>query len=255
MLIEQNRLRILRVLFWFFFSLIGVVFFSKIKLHKIFGTPFHFSLLTIFGPNIEPFGGALVSITVFTLGRLIQILLGFSKGTTYLSYIVYLPMIFASHYFAKLVNYQYNRGRPAYPVIIPLLAMVFFILHPIGRAVWYYSLYWLIPMVIYLFANKLDTFKYEPLRIYLYALAATYIDHAIGSVMYLYALNIPAIYWNMALPYVPLERAVFALGITLMYYFIREAINALRPVIEINVFSLSLEEEVSKTSIASAQLE
>ena len=233
--------------FWLLFSLIGVVFFSKIKFHRIFGTPFQFSLLTIFGPNVEVFGGFTVSLIVFTLGRIIQILLGFSKGSSALLYIVYFPLFFASHYFSKLVDARHS-SRPKYPLLIPLVAILLFILHPIGRVVWYFSLFWAIPIVIYYLAPKIDQLGLGVPRIFIFALAATYIDHAIGSIIFLYTLNIPAEYWVMAIPYVPLERTVFALGITAMYFFLKETINALSPTIAINIYNINVIERREQES-------
>ncbi|MCR8433322.1 MAG: hypothetical protein NDP24_03750, partial [Crenarchaeota archaeon] len=83
-------------------------------------------------------------------------------------------------------------------------------------------------------------------KIYLYSLGATFIDHCVGSVMFLYAFNIPAIYWNMAIPLVIIERALFAGGITLLYLFLRKAIPPLR---EVYVLGLVATPEATPESI------
>jgi hypothetical protein len=85
---------------------------------------------------------------------------------------------------------------------VPLACMALFALHPIGGQVWWYSLFWLIPVAARFSGRLLPR-----------ALGATFTAHAVGSVAYLYAFNIPAQVWA-ALPLtVVFERTVFALGI------------------------------------------
>ena len=91
--------------------------------------------------------------------------------------------------------------------IIPLVAMVFFIMHPEGRGAWYYSLYWLIPFVTS-FAKR---------SLVLNSLGATFTAHSIGSVAFLYAFSLPTAMWIGLIPIVFLERMLFTGGIAVSY--------------------------------------
>ncbi len=115
-------------------------------------------------------------------------------------------------------------------MIIPSIAcMILFVLHPIGRTVWYYSLFWTIPIFIALFKSKTDVLlKIKSFKVYAYALGSAYVDHAIGSIIYLYYLNIPAKFWTQAIPLTFIERLIIAGGITLSYFSVRFAIKSLK---------------------------
>ncbi len=96
-------------------------------------------------------------------------------------------------------------------VVIPLLAMIMFCMHPVGNQAFYYSWYWFIPMGIYFFVK--DT-------IYSRALAASFVAHAIGSVVWLYTGTLPAETWMALVPLVIVERLIIAAGmIGFMYLF------------------------------------
>ncbi len=97
-------------------------------------------------------------------------------------------------------------------VLLPLLAITLFCIHPIGSKAYLYSFYWFIPIAIY-FVNKIA--KYN--SIYLTALTATFIAHAVGSVIWLYVLNLNEIVWNSLIPIVAVERLVFSAGMSLIF--------------------------------------
>ena len=54
-------------------------------------------------------------------------------------------------------------------------------------------------------------------KIYGYSLGSAFVDHAIGSVIYLYLLKIPANFWIEAIPMTIIERLMIAAGIELFY--------------------------------------
>ena len=97
-------------------------------------------------------------------------------------------------------------------VVVPLCAMMLFCVHPIGTQAFYYSWYWFIPMIIYFFVQ--DT-------IYSRALAASFLAHAVGSVVWLYAGNIPAEIWIALIPLVAVERLIIAAGMVGFIYLFR----------------------------------
>ena len=109
-------------------------------------------------------------------------------------------------------------------------------------------MFWLIPIVIWALAPRIENLlrrKDIPV-IYMYALAATYVDHAIGSILFLYMVGIPAIYWRIAMPYVPLERAIYALGITLFYIFIKKGLESMHTVVALGVVQIQVVEPTDR---------
>jgi hypothetical protein len=93
-------------------------------------------------------------------------------------------------------------------LFLPALCMVAFIAHPVGGSAWAYTLYWFIPMALYFVPKK---------SFFLDALASTFIAHAVGSALFIYAEPMTAAVWLGLIPIVAIERLVFASGMTLVY--------------------------------------
>jgi len=88
-------------------------------------------------------------------------------------------------------------------LLLPSIAMILFSIHPIGNQVFYYALYWLIPMIIYIFIQD---------NVYSRALSASFIAHAVGSVVWLYYGQVSAQEWTALIPIVIIERCFIAVG-------------------------------------------
>ncbi len=86
---------------------------------------------------------------------------------------------------------------------LPVSAMILFVLHPIGLQAWWYAGYWFIPMLIYFFVQD---------SIYSRACAASFVAHAIGSIIWLYQGCISAEVWMALIPIVAIERLLIAAG-------------------------------------------
>ena len=86
--------------------------------------------------------------------------------------------------------------------------MLLFWMHPIGRQAGFYPLYWLIPVAAAFYKQN----------IFARSLGATFTAHAVGSVAFLYAFNLPFEVWAALIPVVAVERLAFASGITVSYY-------------------------------------
>jgi len=126
------------------------------------------------------------------------------KEFTLINLLRLLPMVFAAVYFGS---------KKKENVFVALACMALFWLHPEGGQAWAYALFWLIPIAAkYLAANNLVA----------QSLGATFTAHAVGSVAFLYALNIPAATWWALIPVTAMERALFAGGIAVSYL----AVNA-----------------------------
>ena len=94
---------------------------------------------------------------------------------------------------------------------IPLAAMAAFVFHPaiFGTIAMAYALWWTIPIAAAIL----------PKNLFLRSLGATFNQHAVGSVLFLYfvpGLANPAI-WIALIPVVAVERLVFASGISVSY--------------------------------------
>jgi hypothetical protein len=105
-----------------------------------------------------------------------------------------------------------QRRHVSTSVGLPLLAMILFCLHPVGSQAFYYSWYWFIPMIIYWFVQD---------SLYSRALSASFVAHAIGSVIWLYTGTISAQTWTALIPLVAVERLLIAGGMICSVYVFR----------------------------------
>ena len=86
---------------------------------------------------------------------------------------------------------------------LPCLAILLFSTHAVGSQAFYYAWYWFIPMIIYFFAQDSLIFR---------AISASFVAHAVGSVIWLYTGNIGAATWMALIPLVACERLLIAAG-------------------------------------------
>lgn len=168
----------------------------------------YFTFFQFFGPITGAFLGPIFgAITVLFTEILNYIVLG--KTFDVINIIRLFPMIFAAIYFAvasKTFTEKINASK-ALSVIVPLTAITVFILHPIGREVWFFSLYWLIPIIALFFAKNL----------FIRSLGTTFTAHAVGSALWIYTVPMTAQQWLALIPIVAFERTMFALGIALSF--------------------------------------
>lgn len=187
-----------KVFFLLIFSVIGFVL-LQIPVNVLAGSKVKFTLFDIFAPT----AGALVGtgfgvLSVFVIQAINLVIHGLGnidKGAL----IRLFPTLFAVWYFSKSDKKQ---------LIIPILAMISYNLNPVGRSVWYYSLFWLIPLLTYPFKNRF---------LILRAFGATFTAHAVGGAIWIWAFNLPASVWQSLIPVVILERSIFALGVSATY--------------------------------------
>jgi len=171
----------------------------QIPFTQIIGSDLKFSLFDFYGPIVGSFIGSIFGLAAILVMQLVNWgVHGFDLGVG--TIIRFFPMLFAVLYFTKKLRWT---------LLVPTLAMFAFWVHPEGRQAWYYALYWLIPLIAYL--------GYERFTI-LRALGATFTAHAVGSVFFLYTLNLPASVWIELIPTVWKERGLMTLGITLTFW-------------------------------------
>ncbi len=119
-----------------------------------------------------------------------------------------MPLVFAAR--------SYHVRHWTTSLVIPALCMILFVAHDVGSAAWCYSLYWLIPMILYFVKDSIVS----------RALSSSFVAHAIGSVIWLYTKIIPAEIWLGLIPVVGCERLLMAGGMLAIDFVIARARNA-----------------------------
>jgi len=112
-------------------------------------------------------------------------------------------------------------------LLLPLSAMVLFYVHPVGKVAFVYSLYWLIPVVLYFF----------PRNIFNTALSSTFIAHSVGSVIWLYTMPSIPEKWIALLPIVAFERFLCAMVSVLAILLFSRVFSILKLYKNNNAFS------------------
>ena len=202
----MKRITRKKILFIIIFIVLGLAI-SQISISPIVGSKQSFTPLEFLGPTSGMFLGPWVgAISVFFV-KLFDVLV---KHQTFdvTTVIRFFPMIFAAIYFGIAKSKKII-------LAIPLLCIVLFMLHPEGRQAWYFSLYWLIPIVCFL---KKD-------RLVLNALGSTFTAHAVGSTAFIYAFNLSAPVWTSLIPVVFMERMLFCAGIWVFYLAINSILD------------------------------
>ncbi len=208
----MNTKRIIKIIFTIFSALL-FLYLTKVKFGPVLGTNMKFSLSVFFGPTLAKIFGIGYGTATIILTHLIGLVAGIYKIKSLKDYFTFFPIIFAGIYFSRI--FKGNKKL----IFIPLICILLFIINPIGRTVWFYSGFWLIPILISLFKEKLDkVLKFPLFKIYGYSLSSAFIDHAIGSVIYLYLLKIPGKFWVAAIPMTIIERLMIAAGIEFCYF-------------------------------------
>ena len=188
-----------------FFVLFSILGFASLQVpfNKLAGSNVSFTLFDFFGPMAGAFLGPVFGIasvfTVLLTNNLIK-----DVPWTHGAIIRLFPTLFAVYYFATVAS---KRHQGKWILAVPALCIVAFLIHPIGRQVFYYPLmFWTIPLLAYLKKDNL----------FIKSLGATFTAHAVGGVAWIWAFNLPAAVWNGLIPVVIAERLLFAVGIAVV---------------------------------------
>lgn len=185
------------------FVAIGFVF-LQIPVNKLAGSKVSFTLFDLYAPITAVFLGSIYGIVAVFLIQGINLL---SSGLTNIdkgSIIRLFPTLFAVLYFALATKSKSKN----YILFVPLISILAFNLHPVGRTVWYYSLFWFIPLLAWPLRNRF---------LFARALGATFTAHSVGGAVWIWAIGLPAAIWTSLIPIVAMERLIFALGISASY--------------------------------------
>lgn len=200
----------------FFLALFSIVGFIALQIpfNKVVGSNVSFTLFDFFGPMAGGFLGPVFGIASVLGVTVFNMLVKDTPWTTG-STIRLFPTLFAVAYFAIIANKKYQ-GK--WMLAVPILAIIAFIAHPIGRQVPHYALmFWSIPVIAY--------FKRD--NLFAKSLGATFTAHAVGGAAWIWAFNLPAAVWNGLIPIVITERLLFATGITVSYIVMKHTLNFL----------------------------
>lgn len=196
------------VLFVVIFTALGLLA-LQIPFTNIVGSKTKFTFFDFIGPMYSGFIGTVPGVIAVLLTQVLNFFLHGAKIADAGTIIRFFPMLFATWYFSK---------KSRWNIVIPLLAMIAFNLHPIGRTAWTFSLFWLIPILCYFGREKFLLAR---------ALGTTFTAHAVGSTLWLYVFGLPRAIWISLVPVVIKERFLFAVGITVAYLVFNNVLNFL----------------------------
>lgn len=182
------------LLFIAIFSLVGFIA-LQIPVAKLEGSKVTFTIYDAFAPIAGAFIGSIPGVIAVFLMQLSNFLAHGAHIEDAGTIIRFFPMLFAALYFAK-------RGK--FNLTIPAVAILAFMVHPVGRTVWYFALFWIIPIIAYFLRDRFLIAR---------ALGATFTAHAVGGALWIWVFSLPAPVWNSLIPAVAVERLLFAFGI------------------------------------------
>ncbi len=171
-----------------------------------------FTLFQMVGPIAGASLGPIVGAASVLLAESVNFVYA-GKAVSLINLLRLTPMLFAAYYFGRHGTAKLKDLSTA----VPIVCMALFMLHPVGAQVWFYSLYWVIPVAA----------KFFPNRLFLKSLGATFTAHAVGSTLFLYSIPTAPQLWLALIPVVAVERTAFALGISGMYIAVNTLLSKL----------------------------
>lgn len=195
-------------LFIIIFAIVGFIA-LQIPVAQLEGSRVKFTIYDAFAPIAGAFIGSIPGVIAVFLMQFFNFLLHGAQIEDAGTVIRFFPMLFAVLYFAR---------KGWFNLIIPAVAIVVFIAHPIGREVWYFSLFWTIPMVAYFFRDRFLLAR---------ALGTTFTAHAIGGALWIWTFSLPAAVWNSLITVVIVERLLFTLGIIGSFVLVNNLLHLL----------------------------
>lgn len=203
-----------KIIFALFFVVLGLVA-LQIPVNTLEGSRVKFTLFDLFAPISAAFLGTGLGIISVLLMQAVNLAShGFagvntSSPLTFVATLRFIPLIVGVYFFAK------KEGRL---LVLPALAIIAFNLHPVGRTVWFYSLFWVIPFLMWPLRDRFLLAR---------SLSATFTAHAVGGAIWIYAFPTTSAFWLTLIPIVALERSIFALGISSSYILMNNVIAIL----------------------------
>ncbi len=193
--------------FAFFFTILGLIA-LQIPFTTVLGSGTKFTLFDFLAPTAGAFLGTIPGIISVLLMQLINIALHGFNNVGFASLIRLFPVLFGVFYFSK---------KRSTDLFIPLLAIIAFNLHPIGRSAWQYSLFWLIPIAAHFWRKNL----------FIRSLGATFTAHAVGGALWVWAFGLSKTMWLSLIPQTAMERTLMAAGISISFVVLTNVLKLL----------------------------
>ena len=214
-----------KIIFFAIFSVLGLIA-LQIPVNFLAGSKVKFTLFDLFAPASGAFVGSVFGIFTVLTAQIVNI---FMHGTivdkgviirlfSTLFAIWFFALPTSSFWGAKRLQNQLktsqDSGQARMTVfnnllfLVPALAIISFNLNPIGRSVWFYSLFWLVPYLVWPLRERFLIAR---------SLGATMTAHAVGGAIWIWAFSLPASVWISLIPIVIVERMIFAMGISANY--------------------------------------
>ncbi|PIR87124.1 MAG: hypothetical protein COU11_02760 [Candidatus Harrisonbacteria bacterium CG10_big_fil_rev_8_21_14_0_10_49_15] len=181
------------------FAIFGLLALQVPVAKLVAGEGASFTLYDFFAPIATAFIGIVPGLISVFLTQLADFIIRGEAALSVISIVRFLTPLAGALYFSY-------RGRAS--LLIPIAAIIAFVIHPIGGTVWYFSMFWLVPIIAKLTA---------PNSLLLRGLGATFTAHAVGGAVWIYALALPAEFWAGLVPVVARERLLFGVGIAVLY--------------------------------------
>ncbi|MBI2139524.1 hypothetical protein HYU14_01260 [Candidatus Woesearchaeota archaeon] len=202
-----------RVLFIILFAALAFAA-KKINFSALVGEPNQFfTLFQFFGPIAGSFLGPIVGGVSVLLTEITDFFI-MGKAYSFVNLLRLLPMVFAAYYFGM-------KKKNAIGAVVPLVAIAAFVLHPVGREVWFFSLFWTIPLIVRILPDRVANnavFK---------SLGATFTAHAVGGAAWVWAVPMTPEQWVALIPVVIYERLMFTGGIVASYLVMNTLLDRL----------------------------
>ena len=161
-----------------------------------------FTLFQFFGPIAGGFLGSVFGVIAVLFAELIDFFI-VGKEATLINLLRLTPMLFAAYYFGT--------KKKNLSILVPIIAITAFVLHPVGKEVWFFTLFWTIPIIAKLLPKKYSN------NIISKSLGATFTAHSVGGAFWIWTVPMAAEQWVALIPIVIYERLLFAAGIAISY--------------------------------------
>jgi hypothetical protein len=179
-----------------------------------------FTLFQFFGPIAGGFLGSIFGVVAVLFAQLIDFFI-VGKEASLINVLRLTPMLFAAYYFGtKKKNLN---------VIVPIIAIIAFISHPVGREVWFFTLFWTIPII-----GKLLPKKYSD-NVLVKSYGATFAAHSVGGALWIWTIPMAAGQWIALIPVVFVERFLFGAGIAVSYVVFNVVLDKFLDVFKIRI--------------------
>jgi len=167
-----------------------------------------FTLFQFFAPIAGIFLGPVFGILAVLLAETGNFVLN-AMPWTVLNMLRLVPILFATYYF----GIRNGSWQKRFSILIPVLAIIAFIVHPVGRTVWFFTIFWTIPIIAVILPKK---FGGE--SVFIRSLGATMTAHAAGGALWIWTIPMTAGQWIGLIPVVAYERLLFAAGIGVTFF-------------------------------------